>query len=75
MMITACFTTKMLNFLQRFEQLASPLGAILNKEKTCIMTTTGESLIPRMKNGTSMRQLMAALALDFGKCHCHLFYQ
>jgi hypothetical protein len=31
-------------FLQPFEDLATPLGAILNKEKTRIMTTTtGES--------------------------------
>jgi hypothetical protein len=38
-------------FLQRFEDLATtPLGAILNKEKTHIMTTTtGESLIPQLK--------------------------
>ncbi|KAL7506690.1 hypothetical protein ACHAXN_003926 [Cyclotella atomus] len=27
-------------FLERFEQLATPLGAVLNKEKTRIMTTT-----------------------------------
>jgi hypothetical protein len=34
-------------FLQRFEDLATPLGVILNKEKTHIMTTTtGKSLIP-----------------------------
>jgi hypothetical protein len=39
--------------------LANPLGAILSKEKTLIMTTiTCESLIPRL-----MKQLMAAVAL------------
>jgi hypothetical protein len=46
-------------FLQCFEDLANPLGAILSKEKTLIMTTiTCESLIPRL-----MKQLMAAVAL------------
>ncbi|KAL7506974.1 hypothetical protein ACHAXN_005043 [Cyclotella atomus] len=52
-------------FLQQFEQLATPLGAILNKEKTRIMTTTtGESLIPRLKTDTTIKQVMAAVALE-----------
>jgi hypothetical protein len=52
-------------FLQRFEDLATLLVAILIKEKTHIMTTTTvESLIPRLKQGATMRQLMAAVALE-----------
>ncbi|KAL7503121.1 hypothetical protein ACHAXN_002743 [Cyclotella atomus] len=43
----------------------TPLGAILNTEKTRIMTTTtGKSLIPRLKQGAPMKQLMAAIALE-----------
>jgi hypothetical protein len=52
-------------FLQCFEDLATSLGAILNKEKTRIMaTTTGTSLLACMKQGASMRQLMTTLALE-----------
>ena len=52
-------------FLQQFELLATPLGAILNTEKTRIMTTTtGESILPRFKAGTSMKQVMSAIALE-----------
>jgi hypothetical protein len=44
-------------FLQRFEDLATTLGTILNKEKTRIMTTTtSESLIPRLKQDTTLKQ-------------------
>jgi hypothetical protein len=37
-------------FLRRFKVLGKPLGAILNTEKTRIMTsTTGTSLVERLK--------------------------
>jgi hypothetical protein len=51
-------------FLNRFRELGTPLGAILNTEKTRILTTTtGESVVDRMKSHKNIGISMAGVAL------------
>jgi hypothetical protein len=53
-------------FLDRFRELDSPLGAILNTEKTMILTTTttGISVVDRMKAHRNIGIRMAGVALE-----------
>lgn len=52
-------------FLDRFRELGGPLGAILNTEKTRILTTTtGNSVIDRMKTHRNIGTQMAGVALE-----------
>lgn len=52
-------------FLQRFKALGEPLGAILNTEKTRIMTTTtGNSLVERLKNHQNKGKVLTGHILE-----------
>lgn len=52
-------------FLDQFYKLGSPLGAILNTEKTRILTTTtGQSVVARMKAHRNIGISMTGIALE-----------
>jgi hypothetical protein len=52
-------------FLDRFKQLAEPLGAVLNTEKTRILTTTtGSSLVNKLLLHPQMRMNMRGKLLE-----------